>query len=72
MMAMRALKRRPSNVAYTRMLADKTGAKGRPGWALGDDSAIQRDRPNPDIGTSEKPHPEPAPTQPRTPLAAVS
>ena len=74
MMAMRALKRRLSNVVYARMIEDQKRRDQRsgPGWAIGDDSALQRDRLTPDIGTSEKPHPGPATTKPRTHLAAVS
>lgn len=48
MEAMRALKRRLSNVVYARMLADQNRREaGRTRRALGDDSAIQRDRPDP-------------------------
>ena len=48
MEAMRALKRRLSNVVYAQMLDDqKRRAGDGPGRALGDDSAIQRDRPDP-------------------------
>ena len=48
MEAMRALKRRLSNVVYARMVVDQNRRRcGRPGRALGDDSAIQRDRPDP-------------------------
>ena len=48
MKAMRALKRRLSNVVYARMVADqRRREEAGPGRALGDDSAIQRDRPNP-------------------------
>jgi transposase len=73
MMAMRALKRRLSNVVYARMLADQNqreaaGPGGHSGTTLKSSATDQ----TPDIGTSEKPQPEPATTKPRTPLAAVS
>ena len=48
MEAMRALKRRLSNVVYAQMLADQKRREATgPGGQLGDDSAIQRDRPDP-------------------------
>ena len=73
MMAMRSLKRRLSNVVYARMLADQkrreaAGPGGHSGTTLQSSATDQ----TPDIGTSEKPQPEPATTQPRTPLTAVS
>ena len=72
MMAMRALKRRLSNVVFARILADqkrreRTGPGGHSGTTLRSSAA---DR-TPDIGSSDKPHPGPANTQPKTPLAAA-
>ena len=71
MMAMRALKRRLSNVVFARMLADQkrreeAGPGGQPGTTT-DSSATDL---TPDIGSSEKPHPGPA-TQSRTLLEAA-
>jgi transposase len=48
MEAMRCLKRRLSDIVYHQMTIDARTAKTDPGRALGDDSAIQRDRPDPD------------------------
>ena len=48
--AMRCLKRRPSNVVYRQMLHDQHNNQSdqdEPGRALGDDTSIQRDRPDP-------------------------
>ena len=61
MMAMRALKRRLSNVVFTRMLADQkrreeAGPGGQPGTTT--DSSVTDL--TPDIGSSDKPHPGPA------------
>jgi len=61
MMAMRALKRRLSNVVFARMLADQqrreeAGPGGQPGTTT--DSSVTDL--TPDIGSSEKPHPGPA------------
>ena len=48
MMAMRALKRRLSNVVFARMLADqKRREAASPGRAIGDDTQLRRDRPDP-------------------------
>ena len=47
LMAMRALKRRLSNVVYARMLADQKRRSCGPGRATGDDYLLQRDRPDP-------------------------
>jgi transposase len=73
MMAQRALKRRLSNVVFARMLDDQKRREaadpdGQSGTTLQSSATDQ----TPDIGTSEKPHPEPATQQPRTDLAAVS
>jgi transposase len=72
MEAMRALKRRLSDVVYRQMVADAkrlaTGPGGHPGATLQSSAAD----PNPEVGTSEKSLPGPASLQPRTPLLAVS
>ncbi|HEX2288920.1 MAG TPA: hypothetical protein VHH53_01665 [Pseudonocardiaceae bacterium] len=49
MEAMRALKRRLSNVVYARMIADQRQRERQTRQGIRDDSAIQRDRPNPDV-----------------------
>lgn len=65
MMAMRALKRRLSNVVFARMLADQkrreAGPDGQPGTTT-DCSAAGL---TPDTGPSDKPHPGPATPQPK-------
>jgi transposase len=71
MMAMRALKRRLSNVVYARMLAgqkrrEAAGPGGQPGTTT--DSSVTDL--TPDIGSSEKPRPGPA-TQSKTLLPAT-
>jgi transposase len=73
MEAMRALKRRLSNVVYAQMLADQkrreaTGPGGHSGTTL-QSSATDL---TPDIGSSDKPLPEPARTQPKPALPKVS
>ena len=73
MMAQRALKRRLSNVVYARMLEDqKRREAADPGGHSGTTLQSSATDQTPEIGTSEKPHPEPATHQPRTDLAAVS
>jgi len=73
MMAMRALKRRLSNVVYTRMLDDqKRREAASPGGQPGNDSDSSAADSHPDIDTSEKPLPGPATTNPRTTLPAAS
>jgi transposase len=72
MMAMRALKRRLSNVVFACMLADQkrreeAGPGGQPGTTT--DSSVTDL--TPDIGSSEKPHPGPA-TQSRTAVPLAS
>ena len=60
MMAMRALKRRLSNVVYTRMLADqKRREEAGPGGQAGTSTDSSVTDLTPDIGSSEKPHPGP-------------
>jgi transposase len=72
MEAIRALKRRLSNVVYTRMLADQnrrqaTGPGGHSGTTL---QSSVTDL-TPDIGSSDKPLPGPAYPKPRTALLAA-
>ena len=72
MEAMRALKRRLSNVVYTRMLADQnqresTGPGGHSGTTL---QSSVTDL-TPDIGSSDKPLPGPAYPKPRTLVVAA-
>jgi transposase len=73
MMAMRALKRRLSNVVFARMLEDQkrreeTGPGGQSGTTL-HSSATDL---TPDIGSSKKPHPGPANSHPKTRVLAMS
>jgi transposase len=72
MEAMRALKRRLSNVVYQQMVQDakrvRTGPRGQAGATLQSSAAGS----NPTAGTSEKPLPGPARTHSRTPLLAAS
>ncbi|MEV6602123.1 IS110 family transposase [Actinoplanes sp. NPDC051346] len=70
MEAMRALKRRLSDIVYRRMVADAKAATTGPGGHLGatlQSSAVDL---NPMADTSEKSLPGPAGPQPRTPLRA--
>jgi transposase len=72
MEAMRALKRRLSDVVYKQMVNDakasKTGPGGHSGAALQSSAAS----PIPTTGTSDQPQPGPVTRQPRTPLLAAS
>jgi hypothetical protein len=72
MEAMRALKRRLSNVVHQHMVADakrvRTGPGGQTGATLQSSAAGS----NPTADTSEKPLPGPAKTHSRTPLLATS
>jgi hypothetical protein len=76
MMAMRALKRRLSNVVYARILDDhkrreaKLGAS--PGGHSGNDSVSSAADSHPGIDSSDKPHPGPATSQPKTRLPTAS
>lgn len=73
MIAMRALKRRLSNVVYSCMLEDqKRREAADPGGQPGNGSDSSATDSHPEIGSSDKPHPEPATQQPRTDLAAMS
>jgi transposase len=72
MEAMRALKRRLSNVVYSRMLADQkrreaTGPGGHSGTTL---QSSVTDL-TPDVGSSDKPLPGPASAKPRTLVVAT-
>jgi hypothetical protein len=72
MEAMRCLKRRLSNIVYRQMLQDqnRTQAAG-PGGHSGTTLQSSVTDLTPDIGSSDKPLPGPAP-QPRTPIPAAS
>jgi transposase len=76
MEAMRALKRRLSNIVYRVMLDDTLAAaadpKTGPGGQRGDDSDSSATGLQPHTGSSDKPLPGPAKTDPRTPLPAAS
>jgi transposase len=76
LMAMRALKRRLSNVVYARMLADQlrreTELATGPGGHSGSDSVSSAADSHPGIDSSDKPHPGPANRKPRTALLAAS
>jgi transposase len=72
MMAMRALKRRLSNVVFAQMLADqKQREQAGPGGQSGTTLNSSVTDLTPDIGSSDKPHPGPA-TQSRTAIPAAS
>jgi transposase len=73
MMAMRALKRRLSNVVFARMLADQQRREAAsPGGHSGNDSVSSAADSHPDIDSSDKPLPGPATAKPRTALPAAS
>jgi transposase len=72
MEAMRALKRRLSDVIYRQMAADAKRLVTGPGGHMGATLQSSAADPNPWIDTSEKSHPGPAKPQPRTPLLAAS
>ncbi len=83
LMAIRALKRRLSNIVYTRMLTDQQQRElareqareqdqvTGPGGQRGNDSVSSAASSQPHPSSSDKPLPGPATTQPRTPLAAT-
>jgi transposase len=60
MMAMRALKRRLSNVVFTRMLADQKRREAGPGGQSGTTPDSSATGLTPDTGPSDKPRPGPA------------
>ena len=76
MEAMRALKRRLSNIVYKTMLDDAmthaVGARTGPGGQRGNDSDSSAAGSQPHTNSSDKPLPGPATTKPRTPLPAAS
>ena len=77
MEAMRALKRRLSNIVFKTMVDDAithtTGQSGTsPGGQTGYDSDSSATGLHPNAGSSDKPLPGPATTDPRTPLPAAS
>jgi hypothetical protein len=72
MEAMRALKRRLSDIVYRRMTADAKATGAGPGGHMGATLKSSAVDPNPKIDTSEKSLPGPAEPQPRTPLLAVT
>ncbi len=77
MEAMRALKRRLSNIVYKTMLDDAithatAGSKTGPGGQTGHDSDSSATGSHPSTGSSDKPLPGPARKQTRTPLPAAS
>lgn len=77
MEAMRALKRRLSNIVYRAMLDDAitatvTRSRTGPGGQTGHDSDSSATGSHPNAGSSDKPLPGPAKPQRRTPLPAAS
>jgi transposase len=72
MEAMRCLKRRLSDVVYKQMINDAKEARTGPGGHVGATLQSSAADPIPMISTSEQPLPEPAESQPRTPILATS
>ncbi|MFV2019381.1 IS110 family transposase [Micromonospora sp. LOL_023] len=72
MEAMRALKRRLSDVVYRQMVADAKRLQTGPGGHVGATLTSSAADPNPGIDTSEKSLPGPAEPHPRTPLPVTS
>ncbi|MET8311605.1 IS110 family transposase [Micromonospora sp. NPDC005173] len=72
MEAMRALKRRLSDIIYRRMSNDAVATAAGPGGQRGTTTDSSVTSSHPPAGSSEKSLPGPAETQLRTPLAAVS
>jgi transposase len=77
MEAMRALKRRLSNIVFKTMLDDaiahaRPGTRTGPGGQQGNDSDSSAAGSQPHTNSSDKPLPGPATTDPRTPLPAAS
>ena len=73
LMAVRALKRRLSNIVYARMLADQHRRETTsPGGHSGNDSVSSAADSHPGIDSSDKPHPGLATTHPRTEVLAAS
>jgi hypothetical protein len=73
MEAMRALKRRLSDVVYRRMVRDAKAAAGTgPGGHAGATLQSSAAGPTPTADSSDKPLPGPAKRHPRTPLPNVA
>ncbi|GAB3828395.1 transposase [Dactylosporangium cerinum] len=72
MEAMRALKRRLSNVVYQQLVKDAERVRTGPGGQVGATLQSSAAGPIPTAGASEKPLPGPARTHSRTPLLAAS
>ncbi|MET8354281.1 hypothetical protein [Micromonospora sp. NPDC005206] len=72
MEAMRALKRRLSDIVYKQMIKDAKKAETGPGGHVGATLQSSAADPNPRVNTSEQSLPGPAEPQPRTPLLAAS
>jgi len=76
MEAMRALKRRLSNIVFKTMLDDAmthaVNSRTGPGGQQGNDSDSSAAGSQPHTNSSDKPLPGPATTQPKTPLPAAS
>lgn len=73
MESMRALKRRLSNVVFARMVEDQKRCEAAgPGGHSGTTLQSSVTDLTPDIGSSDKPFPEPARTDPKTTLPTVS
>jgi hypothetical protein len=66
--ALRALKRRLSDVVYKQMVTDAKRLETGPGGHVGATLTSSAADPNPEIDTSEKSLPGPAKSQPRTTL----
>jgi transposase len=73
MMAMRALKRRLSNVVFARMLADQNRREAAdPGGHSGTTLQSSATDLTPDVGSSDKPHPGPATQHSKTATPTMS
>jgi transposase len=70
--AMRALKRRLSDIVYRQMATDAKAVRTSPGGQPGNDSDSSATGSHPDAGSSEKPLPGPVTRKPRTPLPVAS
>ncbi|MDH6464296.1 hypothetical protein M2302_004494, partial [Micromonospora sp. A200] len=72
MEALRALKRRLSDIVYRQMVADAKLVGTGPGGHVGATLQSSAADPNPEIDTSEKSLPGPATPQPRTSLLIIT
>jgi transposase len=70
--ALRALKRRLSNVVYQQMVDDAKRSRTGPGGQAGATLSSSAAGPIPTAGTSDKPLPGPATNHPRTPNRAAA